>query len=180
MGYRHSRPEILSAAVDTALDQGVARLTFATVAKRLSISDRMVVYYFPSKSALVTSVAETLAAGLVDLLDAAFGSDPATPDELTRRAWDLLTTPDADRVFALYFQVVGLAAAGDDLYRALARQLVESWVAWLVPRVTGATDAERRANAIATVAQVDGLLLARQVLGPDARQAALGVVRNRP
>ena len=55
MGYRHSEAEILEAATAVALEAGMAGLTFSAVGARLGISDRTVVYYFPSKPDLVMS-----------------------------------------------------------------------------------------------------------------------------
>jgi AcrR family transcriptional regulator len=172
VGYRHSREEILASATEVALEIGVGALTFAKVGQRLGISDRTVVYYFPTKPALVTSVVETMGADLVGLLEAAFGDEPQTPDELVRRAWPVLTTPAADRLFALYFEIVGLATTGEEPYATLARALVAGWAAWLTPRVRGSTAEIRRRRALAALARVDGLLLLRQVAGPEAAEAA--------
>ncbi len=49
--------------------------------------------------------------------------------------------------------------------------LVEAWIAWLCPLFGGTPD-QQRAEAAATVALVDGLLLMRQLAGPDAADAA--------
>ncbi len=172
MGYRHSPDEILEAAVAVALESGMAALTFSRVGARLGISDRTVVYYFPTKLDLVLAVAGALAADVERLLEDAFGSDPLSPHDLVERAWPVLTTPAADRVFAIYFEIVGLASAGQAPYDVLAPGLVQGWVDWLAPRVLGSTPDVRRRRALATVAQVDGLLLVRLVLGADAAAEA--------
>ena len=172
VGYRHSSEEILEAAIAVALEAGMAGLTFAKVGERLLISDRTVVYYFPTKPALVAAVVQALGANLEGLLEQAFGSEPRSQTDLANRAWPLLTTPMADRVFALYFEIVGLASAGQAPYDALARGLVEAWVHWLAPRMLGSTADVRRRRALATVAQIDGLLLLRQVVGAAAADTA--------
>ena len=172
MGYRHSPDEILEAAVAVALESGMAALTFSRVGAELGISARTVVYYFPTKLDLVLAVAGALAADVERMLEDAFGSEPLTPKDLVVRAWPVLTTPAADRVFTLYFEIVGLAASGKAPYDVLAPGLVEGWVAWLAPRVLGSTPDVRRRRALATVAQVDGLLLIRLVLGAEAADAA--------
>lgn len=172
MGYRHSRDEILEAAVAVALEGGMAGLTFGSVGARLQISDRTVVYYFPTKPALVTEVVEALGADLERVLAQAFGSERRTQTDLVSRAWPVLTTPIADRVFALYFEIIGLASAGQAPYDMLARGLVEGWVQWLAPRMLGSNADVRRRRALATVAQIDGLLLVRLVLGAAAAHSA--------
>jgi AcrR family transcriptional regulator len=178
MGYRHSREELLRAAVDAVRAEGIGRLSYRAVAERVGTSDRMVVYYFPSKTDLVLAVAGTLGADLRALLERAFGSDPLPPGELARRAWPVLGSPAADPVFAAFFEIIGLACARADPYAALAPGLVREWLDWLAPRVAGDTPAERRDGALAVMAQIDGLLLLRHAGGPrmaGAAARALGV-----
>ena len=88
------------------------------------------------------------------------------------RAWTVLTTPTADRVVALYFEIIGMASAGQAPYDSLAPALVDGWVQWLAPRTRGSTSDVRHRRALATVAQVDGRLLARHVLGGAAAEVA--------
>ncbi len=172
MGYRHSADQILDAATAIALDSGIAAVTYGSVGKRLSVSSRTVVYYFPTKLDLVSAVIGVLGTDMVVLLEEAFGSEPRSPRELVARAWPVLTTPTADRVFALYFEIVGLASAAQAPYDALASGLVGGWVDWLVPRVRGSSEGVRRRRALAAVSQIDGLLLLRQVLGAETADAA--------
>jgi AcrR family transcriptional regulator len=150
----------------------MAALTFGGVGRRLGISDRTVVYYFPSKADLVSAVVGALVAELELLLEEAFGSEPLPAPELVRRAWPVLATGSTAPVFALFFEIVGLAMSGQPPYPDLAVSLLTGWVDWLEPRVLGEDHAERRNRAMATVAQVDGLLLVRQVLGSGAADGA--------
>jgi AcrR family transcriptional regulator len=172
MGYRHSAGEILEAAVNIALESGMAALTFSRVGKRLKISDRTVVYYFPTKLQLIGAVVGALATDMMRLLEDAFGSEPLSQKSLMNRAWPVLTTPSADRVFALYFEIIGLASSGQASYDALAAGLLTGWVDWLAARTLGSSAEIRRRRALATVGQIDGLLLVRRVLGAEAGEVA--------
>ncbi len=165
MGYLHSRESILEAAVEVALELGMAGLTFSKVGARLGISDRTVVYYFPNKQALIGAVASALVRDLEGLLDQAFGSTPRSERELVKRSWPALTTPQADQVFRLYFEIVGLAAAGQAQFKELAQSLVGGWVQWLMPRTVGTDEHTQRVLALSAIARIDGLLVVRQVLG---------------
>ncbi len=172
MGYKHSREDLLGAATALCIESGIGSLTFASVGQRLGISDRTVVYYFATKAELVTAVIEVLGAQLQDTLAHAFGDTPMSVGDLQRRAWPVLASPDSDPIFAVYFQVVGLASARSEPYVTLAPLLVDAWVDWIEPRIAAATAAERRQQALAAVAVIDGLLLLRRICGARAANAA--------
>lgn len=174
MGYRHDRDEILGAAVDVALQGGVGSVSFARVASQLGISDRMVVYYFPTKADLVSAIAVQLGARLQVLLERAFGPEPLQVDELQRRAWPVLASSGADGVFRCFFEMIGLSASGTAPFDQLAPALLQGWVDWLATRIAGGSEAERRRRALGVVAQMDGLLLVRTVLGPRSANLAAG------
>ena len=75
-------------------------------------------------------------------------------------------------VFAVFFEIVGLASARIEPYASLAPRLMDGWVAWLEPRVAASTRAQRRQQALAAVATLDGLLLLRRMSGARAANSA--------
>lgn len=190
MGYKHQQSDLLAAAVELVLDGGLAQLTFARIAARLGIADRTVVYYFRSKEELVAAVLAELGGLLMGVLADAFGTEPLPADELLRRAWPSLTTPQADAVFRVLFEMTGQAAARVEPYHTMAPALMEGWADWLAPHIAcpavdnpaagkpaGNPAADNRAEALGVMARVDGLLLLRHTAGPelaDRAAAALG------
>jgi len=171
MGYRHTREEILEGAVAAAFEDGLSQLSFGRVAKCLGISDRTVVYYFPTKDALVSEVVVAMGQQLQQTLAAAFTVPAADHLELLRAAWPVVASPDADPVFALFFEANGLAASGREPYRTMVPMLVEAWIEWLAEFVSG-TPTHRRTEAETAIALVDGLLLLRQLAGPESAERA--------
>ena len=171
MGHKHTKAEILDGALGAAFDDGLSRLTFGRVAKRLGISDRIVVYYFPTKDDLIGEVLIAMGVQLQETLAPTFSSPAADHLELLRAAWPVLARPEADPVFALFFEAGGLAATGREPYRTLVPQLVDAWIAWASEFVRGAP-ARRRTEAEAAIAVLDGLLLLRQLAGPEVADRA--------
>ena len=171
MGYKHTRQDILDGALVVALDDGLSQLTFGRLAKRLGINDRTVVYYFPTKDDLIAEVVMSMGLQLQTTLGAAFTRPAENHIDLARAAWPVLATRKADPVFAMFFEANGLAATGRAPYDTLVPVLVEGWIDWVMSFLTG-TKANRRAEAEATIAVIDGLLLLRQLAGPAAATRA--------
>ncbi len=171
MGHKHSRDEILAGALEAVFDDGLSQLTFGRLAKRLGISDRIIVYYFPSKDDLITEVMAAVGVRLQQTLADAFVAPAADHLALARTAWPVLARPDADPIFSLFFEANGLAAARRDPYQRVMTQLIEAWIEWLTTFFDG-TPAARRAESEAAIALIDGLLLLRQLAGPDAADRA--------
>lgn len=172
MRARHQPDDLLAAARDVVATEGLARLSFGRVAARLGIADRTVVYYFPTKTALVEAVITCIRDELQALLDGVLDGRPVPPDELVRRVWPILSSASGDRTFNVFYELLGLAAAGQPPYSRIAAPFVAGWVEWTEQRVTGNTANSKRRSALAVVARLDGVLLMRQVLGPEASNAA--------
>jgi len=128
VGCRHTREEILDGALLAAIDDGLSQLTFGRFAKRLGISDRIVVYYFPTKLDLVNEVVVAMGLRLQLTLAEAFATPAGNHLEMVVRAWPLVATPDTDRIFALFFEANGLAAIGREPYASVVPALVEGWI----------------------------------------------------
>lgn len=171
MGHKHTKEEILDGALKAARDDGLSLLTFGRLAKRLGISDRVIVYYFPTKDDLISEVIIAMGVELQQTLGEAFTEPAADHIGLLQKAWPVLAVDAADPVFALFFEANGLAAAGRDPYRSLVPGLIEMWISWAAEFIDG-TPKRRRVESETAIAVLDGLLLLRQLAGPDAANRA--------
>lgn len=155
---------------------GLSKLTYRRVADRLGIPDRTVVYYFPTKSDLLLAVLAALGERMRRLLDSTATSTPLPADALLAEAWRALGTEQADEPLRVFFQVVGFASAGIEPYPQLAAAVVAEWTEWLEQRIDEADPTRRRAQALASLAQLDGLLLLRRLGGAGAAHEAAGAL----
>lgn len=175
VGHKHTKSEILDGALAAALEDGLSALTFGRLAKRLGISDRIVVYYFPTKDDLLGEVIIAMGLELQETLGRAFAAPAADHRELMAMAWPIVATPETDRVFALFFEANGLAVVGRDPYRTLVPTLVEAWIDWASQFIDG-PPSRRRIEAETAVALIDGLLLLRLLAGPESADRAAGAM----
>ncbi len=177
MGRKHTREELLAGALDATREEGLSRLTYGRLAKRIGVSDRVIVYYFPSKDDLIGAVLVAVAADLQEALAAVVPDGIGRHVDLVKRAWPVLSSPDHERVFALFFEATALAAAGHRPYDTVVPELVEAWIEWAASMFDGSVDDHtRRAEAEAAIALVDGLLLIRQLRGPEVADRAAGAL----
>lgn len=172
MGYKHDPDGILAVALELVREDGLGNLSFGRVGERLGISDRTVVYYFPTKDALLRAIVEALGRDLQGVLSSAFGDEPRPATDLLARAWPILSGPDEVSTIRLFFEIVGLSNGGVEPYASLAPALIQSWIDWLVLRVDAPDVPTRRAHATWIVATLDGLLLVRTQLGEADTDAA--------
>ncbi|MBK6886697.1 MAG: TetR/AcrR family transcriptional regulator [Tetrasphaera sp.] len=162
MGYKYDRASFLEEAGRLVVEEGLSRLTFGRLAARLGVPDRVVVYYFPTKSDLISETMHTLGTGLQVLIEEAFGSTRRSPEDVVADAVRVLTAPESDRIVRVFLEIVGHAASGHEPYPAIAAGVVTAWVKWLEPLLADVDDP--RAAALAVVARVDGLLIVHHLL----------------
>lgn len=172
MGHKHSRESLLDAALEVAGADGLHRLSFGRVASRAGTSDRVVVYYFPSKDELVTGVLARVGEQLLGLLSPVLdGVVAGDHRDLARAVWSAVADAGSSPLVAVYVEALGLAAAGTAPFTTAAPAVVEAWTAWFADHLTG-SDERRRSEARAALALVDGLLLLRLAAGPVAADDA--------
>ena len=170
------RDALLAGAVGYVLENGVTTLSLRPLAAALGTSDRMLLYYFGTREALVGAVLDRVAEQLRDLLVAVLPDEPQPPAQVLAAAPRAVGDPSARRPLALWLQVVGYAATGEPAFAAVAARVVEEWTTWLAGHVDAPPE-RRRAAAAALIAVIDGLVvLDASGAGDDAAAGAAWLV----
>lgn len=167
------RDELLAGAVDYVLAHGLAGLSLRPLAAALGTSDRMILYYFGTREALITAVLRAVADRLRSLLAAVLPHEPQPPAAILAAALGVSDQPAAPRLLGLWLEVVALAGSGETVFAETAAAVVEDWIGWFAERVAVPTD-QRRAAAAAVLVIIDGLVLFEAAGAQEDARAAVG------
>jgi AcrR family transcriptional regulator len=119
------RDDLLAQVTDHVLEHGLIGLTLRPVAAAIGTSDRMLIYHFESRDALVSAVvAEATERAIV-----AVRALPGAPDvrAAVNRLWDAYTRGELNRCLDVYCQAAATGLIGREPYRSDARASNERW-----------------------------------------------------
>lgn len=150
------RSALLDAMAEHLLQHGLAGSPLRALARAAGTSDRMLLYYFPDKDALLGDLLQHVAERLEGMLGAASG--PASYAELLWRLWSAARTPAVQPYMQLFIELASAAARGEEPHRAAAGRIADSFARWTAERLEG-PESERRAQAWLLLATLDGLFL---------------------
>lgn len=119
------RAELLSAAVDYAIDHGLADLTLRPLARALGVQPNTLVHYFGTKEQLLSAILN----GVRDRLRA---MREQTLDDTDRDplwgVWQWTADPARAPFFRFFFEVYGLALRERDRYAPFLERVVSDWI----------------------------------------------------
>jgi len=153
-----ARMRLLDAAVQHALDAGIADLSLRELADAIGTSHRMLIYHFGSRDGLLVAVAQAVEATQREL---AFGAGERSAPEDAREFWKRISSPKLWPQERLFFELYVHALLGRPGTEGFLDDVVESWVAPIANAVVAAGGDKRtaRAEARLAVAVVRGLIL---------------------
>lgn len=167
------RESLLQGAASYVLEHGFAGLSLRPLAKALGTSDRMLMYHFGSKEALVRAVMERLSADFAGQLGGMISGRVAV-DEAARALWGIFTSATAAPYLKAYVELFALSLHEPALYGEAVRTLTEAWVSLLAGAL--GSGAEARVQATLILGVLDGLFILRQATG-DAGTADAALER---
>lgn len=153
------KAQIIEQITHYLIANGMADIGLRKLAEVAGTSDRMLIYYFETKDALIGQVLQTIAAGFTAQLDALLGQQQRPAQVLRTELLALGSAPHFQAVIQLWFEVVGLAARGQEPFATNAQAIAESWFAWLEGRLAET----ERDQALAIFAEIEGRLMLRVI-----------------
>jgi len=170
------RGQLAEGATDYVLEHGIAGLSLRPLAEALGTSDRMLVYYFGNKDALVAEVIERSNDRALTVIGAL--ATQRTPSQAVLALWAAWHDPVVDRCLRVYVQSAALGLLGDEPYLGAARRAHAAWSAGVTDHLRRCGVPSRRAKRIGELvdAALFGLWLDQPVAG-DLRTAT-SVVRD--
>lgn len=174
--FQHRRPELLDAAAEYVLDNGLADLSLRRLAEALGITHATLLRHFSSKDELVLEVAEYIRADFQGRLAGDLDLRPEySVADLARALWSRLCEPREQRQFRLLFELFG-SSLGD---QRLTESMIHAWVELMTDRILvagGWNQQDSQALATLLLAQFRGLQLDLMLTGERARvDAALEI-----
>jgi len=139
------RDELLEAAVEYILANGVSDLSLRPLAKAIGSKARLLIYHFGSREKLV-SAALTVALRRVQ-------ERFVTSNASVLEFWRWAIAPRNRPYLQLVFEVHGLAPRNPRMYGGYVREAIESWRSIIVAR------GHKESTATTIVAVFDGLLM---------------------
>jgi AcrR family transcriptional regulator len=143
------RDDLLEKVTDHVLEHGLIGLSLRPVAAAVGTSDRMLIYHFASRDALVSAVVARATERAVDAVNALPGS--STVRSGVNRLWAAYLTAPLSRCLDVYCQAAATGLIGREPYLSDARTSNEVWAAALRDYLVRCGAPPRRVARIATL-----------------------------
>jgi AcrR family transcriptional regulator len=143
------RDDLLDRVTDHVLERGLIGLTLRPVAAAIGTSDRMLIYHFGSRDALVSAVVARSTERAIAEVDAL---RPApTIRSAVKRLWAAYRTEPLSSCLDVYCQAAATGLIGQEPYRSDARAMNERWQVALRAYLVRSGASPRRVGRIVTL-----------------------------
>lgn len=148
------------------LTEGLNKTGLRLLAEVAGTSDRMLIYYFGSKDALLDEVLGAIAANVTVQLDTLLGTQPRPASELLTQLTAIMSDEAFEPAIQLWFELVGQAARGEEPYLSNARLLANNWIGWIAAHLEeGSADGTVKQDASDLYAHLEGRLMLKMIQG---------------
>ncbi len=167
------RSAMLDLLTDYVLAEGLAAASLRPLAHAAGLSDRMLLYYFKDKAAVIAAVLERISARLVALLGDRTGKRRLPIAALRREITAIVLADDLWPYMRVWLEVASRAGHGDPFYRATGEQIARGFLAWGAAQLDSPTPEQRDADAATLLVTIEGMVLLKSVGLDDVCRAAL-------
>ncbi|MBX7482634.1 TetR/AcrR family transcriptional regulator [Qipengyuania qiaonensis] len=173
-----SRETLLPLLAAHVMEHGLADASLRPLARAAGTSDRMLIYHFGNKDALMAALLEHLAGMFAAALDSAFPRERS----LSRRAcaetvYAVSGRPEFAPFFRVWWDIVSGCSNGDRAYIEAAARMMDLLLAWVVDHLPlDDPDPEMGARAVMTV--IEGSQMLRAVGREDIGEAGLATLEG--
>ena len=171
------RADIIERLTAYVLAQGLSASSLRPLAKAAGTSDRMLLYYFPDKPALIAAVLEEVAARMITLLEAVKAPEPVPAEVLEARLLPMVLDPAVWPFMQLWLEMAAQAARGDEACARVGEGIARGFVAWLEAQLDLADASSRSAAALRLLMTIEGGVLLKS-LGLGEGIAAIAAPRG--
>ena len=127
-----SKDTLLPMIANHVLEHGLGEASLRPLAKAAGTSDRMLIYHFGNKEALIVELLGYIAEFYSAALDAAMSGERAkTRQECAARILAQVRNPAMEKFMILWWEIVAGSARGIPGYQDAAADMIEKQVAWL-------------------------------------------------
>lgn len=168
-----SRESLLPLLAAHVLAHGLGQASLRPLAKAAGTSDRMLLYHFGTKEALIADLLAFLARGYASALDAVLAGDRALSREqvmvrILKHAHELAMRP----FMQLWWEIVAGAARGAEGYLPAAQAMMGELLCWLEGQMpTG--DPDPKGEACYLITLIEGTLMLDAIGHADTARAGV-------
>lgn len=149
------RAQLLDAMADHMLSAGLAGSSLRPLARAAGTSDRMLLYYFPTKDALIAATLTHIAERMAGLLAASVGEVRLPSGRLLPLLLGKTLDPMFRPYLGLFLEIASRAARGDTLSRTVGAGIIEGYVSWIEAQLEAPPD-RLRAEALSILTEIEG------------------------
>ena len=151
-----NKADLLKKMGDHMLEHGVNTASLRPLAQAADTSDRMLIYHFGSKDALIAEVLQHLASEYAVLLDAALpvGHQLSCKAMLTQIV-ETLRQPNVQGYIRVWLDILSAAAHGNDAHQHTGHGVAQFFIDWLIARLPDDTE-NPTSTAMLMLALIEG------------------------
>jgi AcrR family transcriptional regulator len=163
MTGKDRKAELVTKLADHVLAEGLGGASLRPLAAAVGTSDRMLLYYFPDKPALIAAVLEEVAARMTMLLELQRSPGPASAAVLEVRLMPLVLDPMVWPFMQVWLEMAAMAARGDETCARVGGGIAQGFLAWLEDQLDVSDPTLRAKTAMRLLMSIEGAALLKSL-----------------